>query len=215
MSSCSVAALRYAFRPFPVRPLSGGSSTPEPPAKRARRLPRQSDDIRSIRRADVDAVRNLQGACLPLDYPVSFYTTLMSSSTSACLASFDGHGMPTGFVAVQLIAPPPSLSSPRAEPIPAVYVLALSVSSASRRQGLGARLLRQATAGLVRTESTGGPRKVKLSLHVEVGNEDALAFYRKLGLDVVGTCPRFYRRLRNGGGASDACEVSGIVEGAS
>ena len=136
----------------------------------------------------------------------------MSSSTAACLASFDAHGTPTGFVAVQLIAPPPGLSSPRAEPIPAVYVLALSVSRASRRKGLGAKLLRQAIAGLVRTGSAGGRKRVKLSLHVEVGNEEALAFYRKLGLDVVGTCPRFYRRLRNGGGASDAYEVSGVVE---
>lgn len=73
--ACSVAALRYAFRPFPVRSVSGGSSTAEPPAKRARRLHRQSDEIRSIRRADVDAVRDLQ---------VSLSSTLSKRTLSPC-----------------------------------------------------------------------------------------------------------------------------------
>lgn len=136
----------------------------------------------------------------------------MSSSTSACLASFDPSETPTGFIAVQLVVPPPAVSPSHRDAAITFYVLALSVSAGSRRQGLAKSLLRQAIASLTRRESAGGRVKVKLSLHVEVENEAAQAFYRKLGLAVVGSRPNFYRRLRSDGRASDAYEMAGLVD---
>ncbi|BGP55873.1 Cysteine-rich protein 2-binding protein [Rhodotorula sphaerocarpa] len=108
-ASCSIAALRSSFRPFPVRTKS---ASPPPsdkvvPAKRPRTATPVRTEVRMIRRDDVDPVMRLQNACLPIAYPLSFYTTLMASPTSICLAAFSAADSttPVGFVAAQLVEP--------------------------------------------------------------------------------------------------------------
>lgn len=240
-ASCSIAALRSSFRPFPVRTKS---ASPPPsdkvvPAKRSRIATPVRTEIRMIRRDDVDPVMRLQvrvrstpgvcvlsadrlssqqNACLPIAYPLGFYTTLMASPTSICLAAFSAADSttPVGFVAAQLVEPVPSLSthSPGSGAMhPSIYILALSVAPARRRQGVAADLVRGAVDRLVRIPASQAPlqRFARLLLHVEAENKAAVAFYRRLGLETTGTKPNFYRGIRQGGGAADALCLQGIV----
>ncbi|GAA6025196.1 hypothetical protein JCM8202_002298 [Rhodotorula sphaerocarpa] len=219
-ASCSIAALRSSFRPFPVRTKS---ASPPPsdkvvPAKRPRTATPVRTEVRMIRRDDVDPVMRLQNACLPIAYPLSFYTTLMASPTSICLAAFSAADSttPVGFVAAQLVEPVPSLSthSPGSGAMhPSIYILALSVAPARRRQGVAADLVRGAVDRLVRIPASQAPlqRFARLLLHVEAENKAAVAFYRRLGLETTGTKPNFYRGIRQGGGAADALCLQGIV----
>lgn len=121
-ATCCISALRRGFHPFPFTPPSARrvpARTVEEaltgrPAKRARKEEKDIT-IRTLKRADVEAVSDLQvGASalsppprtdseagvrqpradgsvawqdsnLPISYPWSFYATLLSSSSSLCL----------------------------------------------------------------------------------------------------------------------------------
>lgn len=243
-AASSISALRSTFRPFPVKACPEVVvRIVERPAKRPRMAVAQDRQLRPIRRCDVDAVRSLQvrtqslpfhllpeqtsltkelpsqNASLPIDYPLRFYTALMCSPTSACIAVYPEPSatVPTGFIAAQLITPalPPDrkpsaadLPQDTATGIQTVYILSLAVAPTARRQGIANDLLRAACAKLCGS-SRRGP--VKISLHVAADNTAALSFYRKAGLEATATLPNFYRRTRDGL-VRDGISMQGVIE---
>lgn len=66
------------------------------------------------------------------------------------------------------------------------YVMAIAVDVHARGNGIGRALM-------VAVERTGAK---SVALHVHAGNEDAVAFYERLGFHVVEKCPNYYPRLR-------------------
>ncbi|GAA5896775.1 hypothetical protein JCM8208_007084 [Rhodotorula glutinis] len=174
--------------------------------------------VRQLRRADVERVRKLQDECLPVSYPSSFYTVLLTSSTSICLLAHSSSS-PTsllGCVSAHLSYPPPcTLSSRTADPPrPSVYLLSLVVDPAARGRGLAEHLVRSACRALLppaHLRDGSARRTVKLSLHVEATNGVALRMYRRLGLEERRRQRGFYSRLR-GGGTGEAVEMVGLIE---
>lgn len=160
----------------------------------------------------------LQDDCLPVSYPPSFYTVLLTSPTSICLLSYSSSSPSTlvGCVSAHLSYPPPcALSSRTAEPPkPSIYLLSLVVAPAARGRGLAAHLVRSACRTLLPPPpacEVAVRRSVKLSLHVEATNGAALRMYRRLGLEERRRQRGFYSRLR-GGGTGEAVEMAGFIE---
>ncbi|BGP40572.1 Cysteine-rich protein 2-binding protein [Rhodotorula kratochvilovae] len=209
--SCSLAALRSSLA-LPLR------LPPRPPAKlefvalasTARSAEWQDELIvRQLKRADVERVRQLQDACLPISYPSSFYTVLLTSPTSICLIAFSPSSPTTilGAVAAHLTIPPSSsLSSRPTQPTPTIYLLTLAVAPSARGRGLGPHLLRSACRALLPLART-----ARVALHVEAENEAALRMYTRLGMREKRRQRGFYSRLR-GGGKGEAVEMEGLVE---
>ncbi|GAA5843550.1 hypothetical protein JCM9279_000789 [Rhodotorula babjevae] len=221
-ASCSLEALRASLA-LPLRLPRRATPSFElvalaaPENEAARDELNEDVVVRQLRRADVERVRKLQDECLPVSYPPSFYTVLLTSPTSICLLSYSSSSPSTllGCVSAHLSYPPPcALSSRAAPPAPAVYLLSLVVDPAARGRGLAAHLVRSACRALLPPAHPGegtARRSVKLSLHVEATNGVALRMYRRLGLEERRRQRGFYSRLR-GGGTGEAVEMVGLIE---
>ncbi|GAA5935818.1 hypothetical protein JCM3775_007338 [Rhodotorula graminis] len=223
-ASCSLEALRASLAlplhlPRRPRPSVELVTRPVPDEQAANGEVDAGIVVRQLRRADVERVRKLQDECLPVSYPPSFYTVLLTSPTSICLVSHSSSSPSSlllGCVSAHLSYPPPcTLSSRTADPPrPSVYLLSLVVDPAARGRGLAAHLVRSACRALLPPtpcHDDAARRTVKLSLHVEATNAVALRMYRRLGLDERRRQRGFYSRLR-GGGTGEAVEMVGIIE---
>ncbi|GAA5945084.1 GNAT family N-acetyltransferase [Sporobolomyces koalae] len=215
-ASCSINSLRRSFRPFPLRPpvptLARNPSTSG--CSRRRSEPnRQRDEIvfTPMRSCDVERVQRLQSVCLPLGYPVSFFTRLLTNPSSLCLLATTPTSRSTllGCASGHLLSyshctlmdddeeKPPTLAI--------VYLTSLAVDELARNQGLGSRLIRDLVARLAPT----GPRKAVLQLHVEARNAVAIRLYERVGLKQMRRIRGHYRGVPGGG---DAIEMKGVVE---
>ncbi|TNY23542.1 acyl-CoA N-acyltransferase [Rhodotorula diobovata] len=220
--SCSLDALRASLA-LPLRIPRRASPRVEFIAlaspTREKRVDESEDDlvVRQLKRADVEQVRKLQDACLPIAYPPSFYSVLLSSPSSICLISYSSSHPSTiiGCVAAHISYPPScSLSSPRqtGPPPPTIYLLTLAVDPSARGRGLAAHLVRSACRALLpSTPFSGTHRHIKVSLHVEATNDTAQRLYRRMGLEERRRQRGFYSRLR-GGGSGEAAEMEGFIE---
>lgn len=66
------------------------------------------------------------------------------------------------------------------------HIITIDVAASARRLGLGSQLLAAAQDRL----SAEGSEKVDLETAVD--NAAAIAFYKRLGYSIIGTCPRYY-----------------------
>ncbi|GAA5920512.1 hypothetical protein JCM1841_003455 [Sporobolomyces salmonicolor] len=216
---CSISALRQSFQPFPMRRLPtkrsrASSTTLELVVRPSQATGRgEKSQLRPMRRADVAQVKRLQDACLPISYPASFYTHLLTNSASLCLLAcspsspsallgcISGHLTSAGDV---------SLSASVTPALPAIYVSSLAVDSLARHQGLATQLIRELLRRLLLDSSARpvfSPRAV-VSLHVESRNVNALSLYKKIGLSERRRIRGFYRRS---GGDGEAIEMQGVL----
>ncbi|ORY84147.1 hypothetical protein BCR35DRAFT_303226 [Leucosporidium creatinivorum] len=220
--TCSISALRRGFQPIPFHsPIAGRvppSSVEEAltgrPAKRARREEKEIT-IRMLKRADVDAVSDLQDSNLPLSYPWSFYATLLTSSSSLCLIAVPSSSTSSA-------TPPPVLGciSARLSPAslddlsttPTIHILSLVIAPSARRTGLARSLFKEVVRTLGGGAAAGKSQKeVQVILHVLASNTGAQAFYKKEGLEEVRRVRGHYRRLRDGENG-EAVEMRGLVK---
>ncbi|BGO91846.1 hypothetical protein NBRC10512_007644 [Rhodotorula toruloides] len=213
----TISDIRHSLRPFPLLALqqrklefvslgNKEDGDDEPQERLARELV-----VRPMKRADVERVRELQDASLPVSYPPSFYTVLLTNPSSLSLVAYHPSDPSTllGTIAGQLIYPAPSLSS--APQTPTIYILSLSVSPSFRRHGLASHLLRSMTRSLLPPPLFNAQKQeARLSLHVEARNDGARKMYERNGLRIVARQRGFYSRLR-GGGNGEAVEMEGVV----
>ncbi|GAA6048623.1 hypothetical protein JCM3770_002062 [Rhodotorula araucariae] len=211
---CSLAALRSSLAlplRIPPRPATKLELFALVSPRKGHRSPEWQDEVivRQLRRADVEEVGRLQDACLPISYPPSFYTVLLTSPTSICLIAFSPSAPSTilGSVSAHLTFPPPSsLSSRPSQSTPTVYLLTLAVAPAARSRGLAPHLVRSVCRALLPLART-----ARLSLHVETENACAQRLYKRLGLAERRRQRGFYSRMR-GGGKGEAVEMEGLVD---
>jgi ribosomal protein S18 acetylase RimI-like enzyme len=235
-SYCSISALRDEFEPFPFRPAGrtklsfvslgvegGGKAIPESIGGEV--------VVRAMKRVDVEEVKRLQvrlflsvplssthlvlqDDCLPVSYPPSFYSLLLSNPSSLCLVAYSLSSPSTllGSVSANISFPlASSLTSSSTHTPPVVYILSLAVSPAARNQGLASHLLHAVTKALLpRPVFHGFRQKATVRLHVEAGNEAAIRLYKKVGLSEKGRVRGHYRRV-GGGGSGEAVEMEGLL----
>ncbi|GAA6039457.1 hypothetical protein JCM8097_009559 [Rhodosporidiobolus ruineniae] len=216
--SCSVSSLRQGFQPFPLRPS---------PASRLSFVTLGSDEaeerspepflrelvVRPMKRADVERVKRLQDDCLPVSFPASFYTVLLTNPSSLCLVAYAPSDPSTilGTVAASISFSIACSLSSDAAALPSVYILSLAVSPSARRQGLALHLLQAVGKALLPTPLfLGFKQRVNVKLHVEAGNAAALRLYKKIGLVEKSRRRGFYSRLQ-GGGNGEAVEMEGVL----
>ncbi|GAA5915990.1 GNAT family N-acetyltransferase [Sporobolomyces salmoneus] len=219
-SSSSINSLRRSFTPFPLR-----CPTPRTPSVDSSALwlyekPKPVSDgggvtVRAMKSSDVPGVKQLQVECLPLAYPQSFYTLLLTNPRSLCLLAFSplspstllgcisGHLLPythCPLSSFDIDEPADALAQIE---LPIIYLTSLAVDLLARNQGLAFRLVQDLVA-----ELCPATRTAVLQLHVEARNEAAIRLYRKLGLSETRRIRGYYKGVQGGG---DAIEMRGVV----
>lgn len=76
-----------------------------------------------------------------------------------------------------------------------VYIMTLGILAPYRRLGVASALLKQVLDHAAPGMQFAGRRVEAVYLHVQVGNENARAFYEKAGFAVVGTAENYYNKL--------------------
>ncbi|GAA5979716.1 hypothetical protein JCM5350_003825 [Sporobolomyces pararoseus] len=224
-SSCSINSLRRSFTPFPLRP-----ATSRIPRERSRDETREWEvrpastrvemTVRAMKSSDVEFVKRLQTSCLPLAYPSTFYTLLLTNPSSLCLLAFSPRcpSILLGCISGHLLSYTQcSLSDDDSEgdgqELPIVYLTSLAVDRLARNQGVGFQLVQDLVSRLLesssQTPTTVSGKAAVLQLHVEAKNENAIKLYRKLGLSETRRIRGHYRGISGGG---DAIEMRGVVK---
>lgn len=192
---------------------SPGESLPPSPA------------LLSLQLTDEDAI---QAECLPLAYPASFYTLLLTKPASLCVVASTPAapsvplGCASGHVLPYTQCPLSSTDddddddderSARTTELPMIYLTSLAVDPIARNQGLGRQLVNELVHGLLASPSAsslaGRPRqRAVVQLHVEATNEAAIRLYKRLGLSETRRIRGYYKGLR---GSGDAIEMKGVL----
>ncbi|GAA6005905.1 GNAT family N-acetyltransferase [Rhodotorula paludigena] len=219
-ASCSLEALRsslaLALPPQPAYQRNLEFVTLPTPDEAPTESVAEELVVRPLRRADVDQVRQLQDACLPVVYPPSFYTVLLTNPSSLCLVAYSPSSPSTllGCISAHVSYPSSSFTSSSRTPAssPTIYILSLAVARPFRQRGLASHLVRSISKALLpRPLFCGFKQRARVSLHVEVENAAARELYKRLGLQEKGRKAGFYSRLRNGG-RGEAVEMEGVLE---
>jgi len=164
-----------------------------------------------------------QDTHLPISYPASFYSLLLSSAGSVCLVarapSSDPAQPPSGpllgCIAARTVPASTSClaSGNDPEPIPTVYLLCLAVDPSARKCGLATRMMAEAMRELLPVQGAGCDatrRRCKVVLHVSKTNAAARRAYEKWGL--VGGRESRCHYVRLSGDAGVAVEYTGELE---
>ncbi|GAA5874436.1 hypothetical protein JCM16303_005854 [Sporobolomyces ruberrimus] len=213
---------RRLFLPFPIRPrtpVSRSSETQDLHLLRELRPvhARREVTIRPMKGTDVALVQRLQSKCLPLSYPPSFYTLLLTNSSSLCLLAFSPVSPSTllGCVSGHILSySHSSLSDDSESPsppreLPIIYITSLAIDELARTQGIGYQLVQELIRQLLSSSSKSSGGTAIVHLHVEAKNEAAIRLYEKVGLKESRRIKGYYRGVRGGG---DAIEMKGTVD---
>ncbi|GAA5902625.1 hypothetical protein JCM6882_009336 [Rhodosporidiobolus microsporus] len=223
-ASCSIASLRQGFDPFPLRPaqaqrLSFVTLCNKVDEKTSPESFLGELVVRPMKRADVEAVKRLQDDHLPVSYPSSFYTVLLTTPTSLCLVAYSPSSPSTilGTISASVSFPSSSSLSSSLSPtatapaLPSIYILSLAVAPSARNQGLASHLLHAVTKALLpRPLFLGFKQRARVHLHVDAANPGAVRLYKKVGMEEKTRVRGFYRRLQSGGNG-EAIEMEGVL----
>jgi ribosomal protein S18 acetylase RimI-like enzyme len=140
-------------------------------------------------RATVEQVKSLLSAALPVRYSDKFYASL--TGDDGARISLEARSVAdsalAGHVAWFVESAPPDERG--GEPRRRLYLMALAVAATKRRLGIGSMFLSKATEFARQVGAT------SICLHVQVGNTDALEFYRRLGFRITSTVEGYYSRI--------------------
>ncbi|KAL0956186.1 hypothetical protein HGRIS_002345 [Hohenbuehelia grisea] len=193
--------------------------------------------LKSLTSADVQPVRALHSALLPVRYPTSFFIHLLVHSSSICLvARASTSNAPIAFIsaAIQHNASPSAGLAPNAAHDEStgvhVQILTLGVLPKYRNRGLAQRLVRTAVSRLIDSSvpagitqvpapppaRTGAPSTTRgkpdgalVSAHVSTSNARAIEFYKRIGLAPSLEIRDLYRGVSSG--SRDAHLVVGYI----
>lgn len=135
-------------------------------------------DLGDVTPTNVKHLRKLNAAVFPVPYSAKFYKDVLKGDGLAKLAFFNDSVV--GAVCCHEEACPAGKK---------LYILTLGCLLPFRRLGVGTLLLEHVFQ-ICRARGISS-----ISLHVQVSNEDALAFYRKFGFEIVERKPGYYRRI--------------------
>jgi len=128
-------------------------------------------------------LRVLNHVCFPLTYGDSFYSQVKNPENGpVSFYACDGGDIPVGAISCRFETFDKGVR---------VYIMTLSVLKSYRRLGIGAALVEE----LLRRIKESYKRVKEITLHVHTPNEGAVAFYQKLGFEIVETMPSYYRNL--------------------
>ncbi|KAJ1993170.1 N-alpha-acetyltransferase 50 [Dimargaris cristalligena] len=134
-------------------------------------------------------VKRLNGVLFPVQYSPSFYKLLLTVGEYAKLAYFNRVCVGTVGCKLEPIAEDPESDHQ-------LYIMTLGVLAPYRRLGIGRVLLEHILqAAHTANYRDHGPVIKRVRLHVQVSNEDAMAFYQRQGFLMVETVPDYYTRI--------------------
>lgn len=194
-----------------------------------------SRTIRKLRKDDIEAVQLLHSQLLPITYPTSFYSSLLSDPSIECLIVHTPLRSPTSSPKMDVYSPTSILSDSTellgvisaklhssGTSTPRVYILSLAVQKGFQSQGIASTLFNNILKELTNFEATKFEfddvdemdldgeqekfgKRVWVSLHVEASNASARAFYKNLGLKEKKLIRGHYNHC------NDGIEVEGLI----
>ena len=131
---------------------------------------------------NVDQVRKLNLAVFPVRYNEKFYNDLANNPIQSYTH--------LGYFSDILVGAICSRIEPQEGSSFRVYIMTIGVLAPYRRLGIGAKLLQQTLEACAKA-----PDCEEVALHVQVGNDTALDFYRGFGFEVGDVVKNYYTRL--------------------
>jgi len=132
-----------------------------------------------IQEDDVDKLMRFNAAMFPVNYQAKFYDECRVVPEVTLLA-FDEEEL-VASIACRL---------ERQVDVAKLYIMTLGVLAPYRRQGIATTLLQRVLGFCLQDENV-----VEAYLHVQISNEEAIAFYEKYGFKIVDTIENYYRRI--------------------
>ncbi|XP_015785634.1 N-alpha-acetyltransferase 50-like [Tetranychus urticae] len=127
---------------------------------------------------NIKSLRRCNQVIFPVVYNDKFYKDVLASNELARVVTYDG--LVVGGVCCRIDN---SNNQKR------VYIMTLGCLPSYRRLGIGALLLEHV---LNYAQENGLD---SLYLHVQINNENALAFYKKFGFEIIDTKENYYKRI--------------------
>ncbi|KAJ2848798.1 hypothetical protein IWW36_003068 [Coemansia brasiliensis] len=148
--------------------------------------------IQPVVSENISKVRNLNSVLFPVRYSKTFYENLLQPNYFGRLAYFNAQCVgtitcckqPLGYADVKMAGM--REPSERCE----MYMMTLGVLAPFRRMGIAQSLVKCALE-----TAAEDPSIKRVVLHVQVGNDDALGFYHKLGFVTTHTVDQYYKHI--------------------
>uniref|UniRef100_A0A7S3BM43 N-acetyltransferase domain-containing protein n=1 Tax=Haptolina ericina TaxID=156174 RepID=A0A7S3BM43_9EUKA len=135
---------------------------------------------------NIEQLRKLNLAVFPVRYSNKFYTDIVASAQKkeefTCLGFFSD--IMVGAICSRVEPVEDSTSSFK------IYIMTIGVLAPYRRIGIGRKLLEQ-----VLKECDKHPECTAVYLHVQVGNDAAIEFYKTFGFEVGEVVKDYYQKL--------------------
>ena len=131
---------------------------------------------------NIEQVRKLNLAVFPVKYNEKFYNDLANNPIQSYTHLGYFSDILVGAICCRIEAQEGSAFK--------IYVMTIGVLAPYRRLGIGARLLQQTLEACSKD-----PNCEEIYLHVQVGNETALEFYKGFGFEVGEVIKDYYTRL--------------------
>lgn len=135
---------------------------------------------------NIEQVRKLNMAIFPVKYNDKFYNDLANNAMGQHPYTFLAYFADIMVGAIACRVEPQENSSGFK-----VYVMTIGVLAPYRRLGIGAKLLEQTLEACAKA----GPDLEEVYLHVQVGNDDAVNFYKGFGFEKGEIVKDYYQRL--------------------
>ncbi|KAK3278445.1 hypothetical protein CYMTET_13617 [Cymbomonas tetramitiformis] len=130
---------------------------------------------------NVDTLANLNAVLFPITYQKKFYIDCLACGPYTVMAQLNG----------SIVAAICCRLETHQDLGVRLYIMTLGVLAPYRRRGIANALLGHALR-LAQQD----PRIVDTYLHVQLGNEEAIAFYRSNGFELIATIKNYYKRIR-------------------
>lgn len=140
-----------------------------------------SVEISDLGKETIEVYKHLHTCIFPTTYPRQFYKEALEIEGVFKIAHLNGQ--PVGVLSTRIL-------DDKQESVRSLYISSLGCRVQARRRGIGSLLLDHAIAFAVSKQLT------LVSLHVQLGNEAAIDFYRAKGFEIERTVPRYYFRLQ-------------------
>eukprot|EP00992_Anisonema_acinus_P006377 TRINITY_DN20412_c0_g1_i1.p1 TRINITY_DN20412_c0_g1~~TRINITY_DN20412_c0_g1_i1.p1 ORF type:complete len:169 (+),score=33.47 TRINITY_DN20412_c0_g1_i1:50-556(+) len=141
--------------------------------------------LHAVVERSVEGLRTLNAATFPVVYQESFYKQVIAANAGY---SFTAHynGILVGAICCRLEILEPSAGESSYK----LYIMTLGVLAPYRRLKIGTALLEK-----ILSKAAEEPNIREVHLHVQTTNDEALAFYKGFGFEVVDEVKNYYRRI--------------------
>jgi len=154
-----------------------------------------SANLTNVNASHLPAIKRLTATTLPVRYPDSFFSTVITDPAASELARvllYDGE--PVGWIRCQTegLGPDSVRTLSSGEPLNQIYIQALCVLAPYRHQGFATALLQSILEGKVAADGS----VICIYAHVWESNQDALQWYAHRGFKRTMFVNEYYRKLQ-------------------